>query len=340
MAKLVDHIKPSKISARRHVLVWSLITLYFGLTDPVSGSSIANIITVLTLTGNLIVLFYAVIFFLMPILYQKKYLLSAAGFIGAYGIFAFFDYVNFNFLMPYLGISEFMGSYNEIAHNSYRMYIAVCGAAIGYYLNDVSIQRIRIHHESEKAVMTKELNFLKNQFNSHITFNFLTFCYSKVHKISEEAADAIETFSEMLRYTLTGKAESAVPLEKEIDYINKFIQLQKLLSERVFVNFDLSGHPQGKNVMHGILIPFIENAFSHGECSLPEYPICIQLTVNCETISLNVRNRKRISKRVEGTGIGLENVKQLLNIYYPNQYQLRIEEGMEDFNCKLNLNLT
>jgi two-component system LytT family sensor kinase len=339
IVKLRDYVKPFRIEVRKHVLVWLLITLYFGLTDPVSGTRVSNLITVLTLTGNLILLFYTVIFVLMPIVYEKKYLLASLSFIMVYAIFAFFDYLNFNFLMPSLGISEFKGTYSEIAHNSYRMYIAVCGVGVGYYINDISIRKMHSHHQSEKALMTKELNFLRSQFNSHITFNFLTYCYSKVHNMSEETADAIETFSQMLRYTLIGKTEVPVPLEKEIEYISNFIQLQKLLSQRVFVTFNLFGNASGKNVMQGILIPFVENAFSHGEYSMPEHPIDIRLSINCESISLNVYNRKRTSRRIGGTGIGLENVKQLLNIYYPNQYQLWIEDRVEDFECKLNLNL-
>lgn len=340
MATVREYMTPSKANTGKHVLAWSFVVFYFVLTDPAAESLTLNVIITVIMTMNLMLVFYVVAFIILPITYSKRYLMGTAAFAGLYFISAFFDFLTFNYLMPGVGIIEYVGTYKEIAYNSYRMYIVVCSAAFAYYFNDISIRKIRLHHESEKALMTKEINFLKNQFNSHITFNFLTYCYSRIHNISQETADAIEVFSNMLRYTLTGKVESQVTIDKEIEYIKNFIQLQKLLSERVYVNFNFSGEVEDKTIVHGILIPFIENAFSHGEYNNPESPINITLTVNCQSLALNVHNKKRTSKRIGGTGIGLENVKQLLTIYYPNQFQLTIDDRITDFDCKLHLNFS
>jgi sensor histidine kinase YesM len=186
----------------------------------------------------------------------------------------------------------------------------------------------------------RELNFLKHQFNSHITFNFLNFCYANVHKISANTAEAIDLFSSMLRYSLEVDSDQKVSIQKEIDYIKNFIELQKLLTADVFVEFKCEGKLDDKVVLARIFITFVENAFKHGVYNDPLHPIRIQLEASDEYIFFSVKNVKSKKRQTVNTGIGKENVKQVLDLYYPESYRLTTKEDADLFLSELKINLT
>jgi two-component system, LytTR family, sensor kinase len=180
-------------------------------------------------------------------------------------------------------------------------------------------------------LLQKELNFLKNQFNSHITFNFLNFCYSKVHNLSEETAEAIDLFSSMLRYSLEIRPEQKVPLLKEIEYIKNFIELQKLLTSQVYVDFTCQGNFNDKLILPRILVTFVENAFKHGQFNKSSHPITISLKEHEDSICFKVINKRNNKKNLNNTGIGIENVFQVLNLYYDKAYKLNISDSENDY---------
>ena len=257
-----------------------------------------------------------------------------------YALFVGIDFINFNYLLPRFGLSSFKGSLSEIAYASFYPFTMAGGIAIGYFLNFTSIERIKAQNQRENALLIKELNFLKNQFNSHITFNFLNYCYSKIHLLSHDTAEAIDIFSDMLRYSLRLTPGTEVPMEKEIEYIRNFIALQKLLSSAVYVNFDCQGDFREKRILPCVLITFVENAFTHGEYNNSAAPINISLAANDASVLLAVSNKKRANKKADGTRIGIANVKQLLQLYYENRYQLTIEDSPNNYNCTLALSLS
>lgn len=204
----------------------------------------------------------------------------------------------------------------------------------------LSLEKIRMQNEREQSLLRKELNFLKNQFNSHITFNFLNFCYSKVHRSSPDTAEAIDLFATMLRYSLVNSAEEKVSLKQEIAYIQNFIELQRLLTAEVFVKFTCEGDIENKMILPRILITFIENAFKHGELSNPDEPVRILLRGDPEAISLKVSNRKNRRRHIVNTGVGQENVMQILQLNYPGRHALNIDDGEENYSCQLTITLT
>lgn len=203
----------------------------------------------------------------------------------------------------------------------------------------LSLEKLRVQSEREKSLLQMEFNFLKNQFNSHITFNFLNYCYSKIHKLSDEAADAIDLFASMLRYSLSGKFDEKVTLASEIEYIENFIKLQRLLTSEVYVRFTCHGNMNGKYILPRVLITFIENAFKHGKFDSAEEPIEISLHAEEQTISLQVQNKKSNRKHLINTGVGRENVRKILELYYAGHHELIINEDNEFYSCTLHLNL-
>ena len=299
----------------------------------------ANVVGNCLLMINLMLLFYSLIVIIIPVFYTRQFALGASLSLMGYVIFLVMDYINFNYVLPYLGVPDYIGSFKSHAEKSYSVVIGTCGSAIVYFTSHLKVEQIRIQNERQRALMARELDFLKNQFNSHITFNFLSYCYSKVYRVSKETADAIELFSSMLRYSLTIKPGLKVPVEEEIEYIRNFIELQKLLSNNVYVNFHMEGDFKNKTILPSVLITFIENAFTHGESSQPLSPIDIRLYAHDASISLNVVNKKKMNRKIRSTKLGLDNVKQLLQLYYGNRYRLTIQNEQSDFTCKLDVSL-
>jgi sensor histidine kinase YesM len=202
------------------------------------------------------------------------------------------------------------------------------------------IYKLKLQNEKEKALLLKELVYFKNQFGPHVTFNFLNYCYSHVHKNSKEAAKAIELYSDMLRYSSDSLSESQVPLEKEMDYLRNYIGLRKLLNKKVFADFEIHGNITGKLIYPRLLLTFIENAFKHGVYNDPENPVGITVLSNQGHLEIMVVNRVNRGKNIISSGVGLKNAQQLLQLHYPERHHLTLEEINGQYYCNLKLNLS
>jgi LytS/YehU family sensor histidine kinase len=118
-----------------------------------------------------------------------------------------------------------------------------------------------------------------------------------------------------------------VDLEKEIEYINKYIELQKLsIEEGVKISFMVNGNTRDKKIEPMLLIPLVENAFKHGINYRNKTPIDIQLDVEGNKLSLSVENHFEENKKATSgnSGIGLNNLQKRLNALYPGTHELSI----------------
>lgn len=182
---------------------------------------------------------------------------------------------------------------------------------------------------------------MKNQFNSHITFNFLNFCYENTYKSSNETAESIKIFSRMLNHSLNNKVCEKVKLLTEVEYIEDFIKLQRLLSSDVNINFTLSGNDFDRILIFpGILIAPVENAFKHGNLHSEENPIQVELKCSYKYLTLSVLNEKNKHKINEPSGIGNNNLKQQLDLLYKDKYYLSVKNEDCTYSCELKLALS
>lgn len=213
------------------------------------------------------------------------------------------------------------------------LFCLISAVALGAYQNRAGINRIKIKREKEKLVLIKESGFIKNQFNSHVTFNFLNYCYSKVHKHSRETSEAIEIFSKMLRYSLSCKMYERVLLSKEIEHMEDFIQLQTLLNAEMKVVFVKHGNGE-VYILPGILMNVVENAFfKHGNLNPGNQPIFIKLHAEDTCVTLTVENEKPSESLEAGYG----NMKRYLDLLCKNRHTLDIDETDARYKVELKL---
>jgi two-component system LytT family sensor kinase len=192
--------------------------------------------------------------------------------------------------------------------------------------------------------LTTEMKFLKSQINPHFLFNALNNIYSLSHLNSKKTPDMILKLSDMLRFMLYDSEDRKVPIGKEIDYINHFIDFQKLKIEgepRVSVLIENTDRTVMIEPM--LLIPFIENAFKHSKIEdLRNGWLKIALSATQREIKFEVSNSLPASTiQVDKVGgIGLENVKKRLQYLYPQKHNLAITTGDKTFTIYLTIDLT
>src|SRR5690242_3497998 len=143
-----------------------------------------------------------------------------------------------------------------------HFFLVTAGAAIKFMFDQLQLQRKIADLAKEKA--EAELNFLKSQINPHFLFNSLNSVYFLIDKNNPDARQALHKFSDMLRYQLYEMNGDKVPVEKEIEYLKDYIDLQKLRKDENYaVTFNSSPDVRGFSIEPLLLIPFVENAFKH-----------------------------------------------------------------------------
>jgi len=193
--------------------------------------------------------------------------------------------------------------------------------------------------EIEKEKFTAEMSLLKAQINPHFFFNTLNSLYSLTLPISKKASDVVVRLSDLMRYMLYDASAAKVPLKNEIIHLENYIAIEHMrFNDRLDLSFQHSGDLDGKMVAPLLLLPFIENAFKHGIRDGSGW-ITIDLQVIGNQLFLKVENSFTPLKQTEGGGLGLNNVKRRLELTYPDDYLLNIEQTNEIFAVELRISL-
>lgn len=194
--------------------------------------------------------------------------------------------------------------------------------------------------EIETEKLNTELSFLKSQVNPHFFFNTLNNIYSLAVVGSDKTAPAIMKLSAIMRYILTDTQNDTVPLENEVNFINNFIDLQRVrLTDKVTVSFITTGNISNQQVAPLLFIPFIENAFKYGVSTKENAVISITISANNNTVQLKTSNTivKGDNGILDTTGIGINNVKRRLDLLYANMHNLHITNDETTFFVTLDI---
>ncbi|GAA4165170.1 histidine kinase [Chryseobacterium ginsenosidimutans] len=192
--------------------------------------------------------------------------------------------------------------------------------------------------ELVKAKKNAELQALKTQINPHFIFNSLNNIYSLVYQNSDKALPAIEELSQLLRYTTKDLEKDVISLDKEIGYIDSLTALEKLRiknSELLIIEKNIN-YPK-LNISPMILVPFVENAFKHGDFRNKGFEM--KLSDDNQILHFYLLNYKKERMKDSLSGIGIENVKKRLEILYPKKYELNIKNSETEFIVDLKINL-
>ncbi|MDF2932744.1 MAG: hypothetical protein K0R36_2075 [Chryseobacterium sp.] len=192
-----------------------------------------------------------------------------------------------------------------------------------------------------------DLKFLRSQINPHFLFNALNTLYGvALMEKSDNTADGIQKLGDMMRFMLHENNQEIIPLEKEVTYLQNYIEFQKLRtrsSSDIVISHDLDIDECEKLIAPMLLVPFVENAFKHGISSLRKSWVTASLECNETTIVFKVNNSMHPQQEFDHdkhqSGIGLENVRQRLRLIYPGNHVLEIRSDNVEFSVTLTINL-
>ena len=223
-------------------------------------------------------------------------------------------------------------------------FLIVGSSTIGKIITDW-VRHLRERNDLQTQTMQSELRFLKSQINPHFLFNTLNNLYALTLKKSDKAPEIVIKLSEMMRYMLYECNERRVPLQKEVNYIQNYLDLERLRQgKNVEINFKVQGQVFDQQIAPLMFIPFLENSFKHGlNTHLSHGFVNILLEVENQHIHFYIENSKSESLPTQthkrSGGIGLVNVKRRLNIIYPNSYKLEIHDDPNTYGVELDIDL-
>ncbi|NJN35382.1 MAG: histidine kinase [Saprospiraceae bacterium] len=179
-----------------------------------------------------------------------------------------------------------------------------------------------------KEKVAAQLELLKSQVQPHFIFNTLNNIYMLSLKGAPQTSDMIYRLSALLSYMLYDSKEETIGVEKEVDYIKNYINLERIrYGDRLDVQLNVLQNIRDVRVPPLLFLPLVENAFKHGASrAVGESWIHIDISVKGKSLILKVENSLSETKAETngfGNGLGLDNLRKRLEILYPNNFELK-----------------
>jgi sensor histidine kinase YesM len=210
------------------------------------------------------------------------------------------------------------------------------------WLIDNWFKKGELEQELKTYQLEAELRFLKAQVNPHFLFNALNNIYSLSFTQSSKTPEMILKLSDMMSYMLYDCKSEQVKLTSEIDYLHNYIALQQLKKEGEYnIEFETFGALNQISITPMLFIPFFENAFKHG--NLDDTKIGWmkgELSVEENVLYFKMSNSYETKQKKEAkSGVGLENIRDQLQLIFPNQHHIQITSNEEIFHVDLKINI-
>jgi len=191
----------------------------------------------------------------------------------------------------------------------------------------------------ERINYLNEIEMVKSKINTHFFFNTLYKIHNMAVNKSEDTPNVLEKLTKLLEYVVVESEDFMVPLEKEISFLKRYIELEKVRRSSVNLIFDIEVKDAVHFVPPMIFESFVNNAFKYNN-----YPanglIYIKIISQGNDILFICENEvdKSLVSKVKSTGKGIRNTKNRLNLHYKNMHNLEIEDNETNFKVKLLLN--
>lgn len=340
-----------------HAVFWTLMAaMYFLTYDRVAGLYAYLFVFKELFSG--IIVFYIFGYFIVPnFLRQGHWWVVVIYVILSYVGWCSITYLFCRFLREDTSVSEqfpYIKSYLDymLAHGYWGLifnrfssmimdfaYLMVMPLSIKLTKELVSQNNEKVKLERDHLRM--EINFLKSQINPHFLLNSLNTINALVDQEHPYTQESIGVLGSILSYTLYTQPHEKIPLRKEIDVIKDYLTMQEYrFGERVEVVFESSEIGPEYSISPHILFPFVENAFKHGvEKIRTQAFLHIDLKLdNDGNLAFEVRNNfpESVDNKMVG-GIGIENVKRRLEIFYSGRYDLKVEVKNSVYRIRLAL---
>ena len=352
--KLIDWVIQNRFIS--HLIYWLLVFISLPLLAALNSGSIEKtFFNSLSLLPAQLLASYCLVYYQVPkLLLKKKYLIFGISFLFSVYVFLVISKLSNMFLSEHFMPKNFKNlSMIDIVEDPFHLAVVYFPSVYVFVFLMLMIKafkdRFEERHQLEvlqKEKANTELKFLKAQTNPHFLFNTLNNLYALTLDQSEKAPDVVLKLSDMLDYMLYQCKDEIVPLKKEIDFIQDYIDLESLrYGKKLTMKFTYNQHSPDVMIAPLILISFVENAFKHGASNnLYNSFIEIDLSTTQEQLCFKVHNSIptntiKIEKKELHYGIGLSNAKRQLELNYKNNYNLKSIKEESYFQIELIINL-
>ena len=332
-----------------HILFWLVYFVfwtYFSMQNYGTHLGKAFLATCIYFVGQAGIGYFSIYYLVPRFFFTKRYVLfsvlvSTGILLGALfitvGMFSLFH-------------SMFTEGSGHISFSAYLLYSLLGVFSTTLLFVSVRIIKERVHAQKMNSILEKEkteneLKFLKAQTNPHFLFNAINSIYILIKKDPDLAQATLARFSDMLRYQLYECNFAEVPIEKEVEYLNNYIELEKLRrGTTLSIAYKIELSTNNFLISPLLIIPFVENAFKHvSNFSNKGNFVDISLSYEAGLFKLIVRNSVdkadyRQNKNTAG-GIGQDNTKRRLKLIYPNRHDLVIEQTDEIYFASLTIKI-
>lgn len=231
---------------------------------------------------------------------------------------------------------------------SYRMVydifdcvLASCTAlSARMYFRQQALQRREAQLRVEKS--EAELRALKGQIQPHFLFNTINNLYALARMKSPKTAPVALKLAHLLRYVLYESAKSGMPLEKEVQNLRDYVELEKIRfdDDRLSVKMDVKLDDPGCTITPLLLLPLVENAFKHGVSEQRDHAwVNISISLKNKVLEAKIENSAGAGQAANPQGIGLQNVRRQLELLYPHRHKFSISQTMDAFSSELRIDL-
>ena len=201
---------------------------------------------------------------------------------------------------------------------------------------------IKLKEELNQKNYETELALVKSQLNPHFLFNTINNIDVLIEMDAKKASAYLNKLSDIMRFMLYETKTEKIPLDKELQYIEKYIDLQKIRSSNSnYVQYNVKGSAAGIMIEPMLFIPFIENAFKHAENNKMGNAVNINISVEQDNITFECENKYNTNALAETKygGLGNEIIQKRLQLLYPKKHTLEIKRENDIYSVKLKLKL-
>ena len=199
---------------------------------------------------------------------------------------------------------------------------------------------IKLKEALAEKTYEMEMALIKSQLDPHLLFNTINNIDALIMKDAVAASDYLNKLSDIMRFMLYETKPDQILLSKEIEYMEKYIALQKIrTANRDYVHFTIVGNVGSKQIAPMTFIPFIENAFKHTNNKKLENAISIHISVFAKKIQFTCENKfdsKPISQQSDG-GLGSKLIQKRLDLLYGEKHTLEVYETDDLYSINLTI---
>jgi LytS/YehU family sensor histidine kinase len=200
-------------------------------------------------------------------------------------------------------------------------------------------------HALERDNLVLQLETLKAQLHPHFLFNTLNSLYGMSLTGEPDTPAYILRLSDMMRYILYDCQQNQVPLEKDIEFLDNYLEMEKKRYPQANITFTVEHLGNDKQTIAPLLlIPFLENSFKHGSHRVMDSGLIEgKLVISGSQLHFHLSNSVILSTLQQKTkygGVGIENVQKRLSLYYPGRHELQISHDENKYTVNLKIALT